>query len=150
MTTAVTAAQLAQLRRMVAEPTTTTYSDALLTTIIESYPILDENGQAPRIPGVDSIHAVTYVAYQDPLDLVANEDWIETYDLNAAAAQIWEEKAAVPAADFDMNVDGGSLHRSQVFEQCMKMARKYRAKRSANNWTANPKPDQRLPGDIWE
>lgn len=146
MTTAVTAAQIAQLRRMVAEPLTTTYSDALLTTIIESYPTLDENGEAPRIPAVDSSHAVTITVDMDVTDLVENDDWIPTYDLNAAAAQIWEEKAAVPAADFDLNVDGGNYTRSQVFEQCMKQARYYASKRKASTIKLKPEPHRRF---IW-
>lgn len=148
MTTAVTAAQIAQIRRMTAEPTTTTYSDALLTTIIEGYPTLDENGEAPRIPAADSARPVVYTAYMDPLDLVENLDWIPTYDLNAAAAQIWEEKAAVPAADFDFTADGGNYSRSQVFEQAMKQARRYAAKRKAGTITLKPQPHRRLMGSV--
>lgn len=123
-----TAAQIAQLRRMVAEPLTTTYSDALLTTIIESYPTLDPNGEVP----------VYWTATIPP----AQEDntmWVATYDLNAAAAQIWEEKAAVPAADYDFKADGGDFTRSQVFEQAMKQARYYRSRRAAG--TIYLKPD---------
>jgi hypothetical protein len=118
MTTQVTAAQIAQLRRMVAEPTQTTYADAALTTIIESYPTMDELGQMPY-----------YWSSAVPPVKTANTNWIATYDLNAAAAQIWEEKAAVPAADFDMTADGANLARSQVYEQAMKQARHYAAKR---------------------
>lgn len=148
MTTAVTAAQIAQLRRMVAEPATTTYSDALLTSLIESYPTLDENGESPRIHAADSARPVTYTAYMDPLDLIANQDWIATYDLNAAAAQIWEEKAAVPAADFDFTADGGNYSRSQVYEQAMKQARHYAAKRKAGAITLKPEPHRRMMGNI--
>jgi hypothetical protein len=148
MTTAVTAAQIAQLRRMVAEPLTTTYSDALLTTIIETYSTMDENGESPRIPAIDSHDSVTYTADMDPLDLVANEDWIETYDMNSAAAQIWQEKAAVPAADFDMNADGGNYSRSQVFEQAMKQARYYASKRKASTIKLKPEPHMRQTGEL--
>ena len=42
-----TAAEIAKLRRMVAEPTTATYSDALLTSMIEAYPHIDEYGESP-------------------------------------------------------------------------------------------------------
>lgn len=148
MTTAVTAAQIAQLRRMTAEPTTTTYSDALLTEIIESYPTLDENGEAPRIPAADSARAVTFTAYMDALDLVENLDWKPTYDLNAAAAQIWEEKAAGTAGDFDFSADGGNYSRAQVFEQAMKQARRYGAKRKAGTITLKPEPHRRLMGSV--
>jgi hypothetical protein len=142
----VTAAQIARLRRMVAElpePLAVYYSDALLTTIIESYPTLDENGEAPRIPAEDSNHTVTYTTDMDTLDLVENEDWIPTYDLNAAAAQIWEEKAATPAADFDFSADGGNYKRSQVYEQAMKQARYYNSRRKASTIKLKPFPHQR-------
>jgi len=49
MTTLVTAVQLAQLRRMVSEPTTTTYSDTLLTSYIEARAILDQLGAEPFV-----------------------------------------------------------------------------------------------------
>ena len=127
MTTQVTAAQIAQLRRMVAEPATTTYSDALLTTIIEGYACLDANGRMP-----------IYWSSTLPPVATLNPNWVATYDLNAAAAQIWEEKAAVPAADYDMNVDGGNYTRSQVYEQAMKQARHYLARRKASTWTLHP------------
>lgn len=148
MTTAVTAAQLATLRRMVGEPTTTTYSDALLTTLIEAYPTLDENGEAPRIHAIDANESVTYTADMDVLDLIANDDWIPTYDLNATASQIWMEKAAVPAADYDFNADGGNYSRSQVYEQAMKQARFYAAKRRAGTITLKPEPHMRQTGAV--
>lgn len=148
MPTAVTAAQLLTLRRMVAEPLTTNYSDALLTTIIESYPTMDENGESYRIHAADSNDTVVYTADMDVLDLVANEDWIPTYDLNAAASQVWQEKSAVPAADYDYNADGGSFSRSQVFEQAMKQARYYAAKRRASTITLKPEPHMRQTGGL--
>jgi hypothetical protein len=148
MTTAVTAAQLLTLRRMVAEPLTTTYSDALLTTIIESYPTLDENGESYRIPAIDAHEPVTITADMDLLDLVANDDWIPTYDMAAAASQIWTEKAAVPAADYDFSADGGNYSRSQAYEQAMKQARFYASKRRAGTTKLKPEPHMRMTGEI--
>jgi hypothetical protein len=127
MTTQVTAAQIAQLRRMVAEPTSTTYNDTVLTAIIENYPTIDALGQSP-----------VYWSSATPPVSTLNPYWVATYDLNAAAAQIWQEKAAVPAADYDFSVDGGSFDRSQVYEQAMKMARYYGAKRQAGTITLHP------------
>lgn len=108
----VTVAQIAQLRRLIAEPTTTTYSDALLATYIEKYPHLDEWGESP-------LDAYGY----------ANADWVATYDLNAAAADIWEEKAVLVIGKFDFSANGGSYSQSQQYEQMMKQARYYRSKR---------------------
>lgn len=110
--TQVTPLQLAQVRRMIAEPTTTTYSDALLTSYIEKYPHLDSEGEEPL----------------DENDL-ANSDWIPTYDIAAAAADIWEEKANLVITRVDFSADGGNYSMSQQFEQMMKQCRYYRAKR---------------------
>lgn len=143
-----TAAQIAQLRRMTGEALDTTYSDLLLATIIEGFPTLDENGEAPRIHAVDSARPVVYTAYMDVTDLIANQDWIATYDLNAAASAIWEEKAAAAAVDFDFSADGGNYSRSQVFDQMMKQARLFGAKRKAGTITLQPVPKRRLIGGV--
>jgi hypothetical protein len=101
-----TAAMIADLRRMVAEPTTTTYSDAQLTTFIELYPMLDTDGLTPD-----------------------ESDWDATYNLNLAAADVWQEKAAAVAANADFTAWGSAFRQSQVFTQYMDMAREYRSKR---------------------
>ena len=127
MTTSVTAAQIAQVRRMVNEPLTTTYSDAIITTYIETYPLVDENGEAPRVPSTIT-----------PGSMMVNPDWTATYDLHAAAADIWEEKAAVVSVDYDFSADGSSLSRSQVYEQMMAQARHHRSRRSPKTITQIP------------
>lgn len=48
-------------------------------------------------------------------------------DLYAAAAEIWDEKAAAVSGNYDFNADGGNFSRSQMFAQYTKMADKYRA-----------------------
>lgn len=115
-----TAAQIARLRRMVNEPDDTTYDDDLLTEYIERYPLMDERGQEPY-----TWDASTEPPTQDP-----NESWIPTYDLSAAAADIWDEKAAGVAQDFDFSADGGRYDRSQVAEMYAKRARYYRSRRA--------------------
>ena len=117
MTTLVTAAQIATVRRMVAEPSTTTYSDALITTFIETYPCIDEQGEAP----------FTFSAAVPPVHVV-NTEWMPTYDLNGASADIWQEKAATLASGYDFSADGGNYSRSQAYEQAMKQCRYYRAR----------------------
>lgn len=143
-----TADQIAQVRRMVAEPDVITYWDTLIQGIIESYPLPDENGEEPRIPIVDMVRPVVMTAYQDELDLVANPDWIATYDLNAAAADIWEEKASGVVGNFDFSADGGNYSRSQVYMQYMKQARHYRSRQSVRTIKAKPQPHRRLQGGI--
>lgn len=116
---AATAAQIAQLRRMVAEPTPTTYIDTELAGYIETYPLMDERGEQPY----------TWSSATPPAQVV-NTSWVATYDLNAAAADIWQEKAAVWADKYDFSADGGNYKVSNAYEQAMKQVRYYRAKRA--------------------
>lgn len=125
-----TAAMIARVRRMVNEPETTTYADADISAIIETYPSLDERGEEPY----------TWDNSTEPPTKDTNDNWIVTYDLNAAAADIWEEKAASVAQDFDFKADGGGYTRSQVYDQFMKSAKHYRSKRSIATITQEPYP----------
>jgi hypothetical protein len=138
MTTLVTATQLADLRRMVAEPTTATYSDATLTAIIEKYPHLDEQGEDP----------FTLSSATPPVH-VANAEWMPTYDLNAAAADVWEEKAGAVAVLYDFSADGGNYSRGQMYQSLMAQARYYRSKRTPTTmrmvkWPEEPDQSQQL------
>lgn len=109
--------EVVKLRRMVAESTSVTYSDDDLEDIIETYPVLDSEGLDPD-----------------------DDAWTATYDLNAAAAQIWEEKAAALIGLYDFNADGGSFNRSQMYEQAMKMARHYHSRKRVKTITTRPEP----------
>jgi hypothetical protein len=114
-----TAAQILQIRRMVNEPDLMgSYSDALIQTFIEKYPLLDELGEEP------------YDWIGVPPVATVNADWIATYDLNAAAADIWSEKAAAVAALYDFSADGGNYSRSQMYKMYQEQARYYRSRRS--------------------
>jgi len=118
-----TAAMLARLRRMVDEPTTTTYSDVVLSAYIEEYPLIDERGLIPyyfRVIGSGSAAAP---------DKVTTTGWLPTYDLNGAAADIWDEKAAAVAEDFSFDADGGKFSRNEVFEQYQAKARAHRSRK---------------------
>lgn len=109
--------EVVKLRRMVAESTSVTYSDDDLEDIIETYPVLDSEGLDPD-----------------------DDAWTATYDLNAAAAQIWEEKAAALIGLYDFNADGGSFNRSQMYEQAMKMARHFHSRKRVKTITTRPEP----------
>ena len=126
---AATADQIARVRRMVGEPTTADYSDALITEYIERYPLVDARGEDPWIESTTT-----------PGTLEENPDWTATYDLNAAAADIWAEKAAPLAADYNFSADGGRYDRSSAYEQFMKQSRYYRARRSIRTITQYPEP----------
>jgi len=109
-----------KLRRMVNEPDSTTYTDSDIADYIEAYPLMDERGEVPY----------TWDTSTDPPSQDDNDDWIATFDLHAAAADIWEEKAAIVAVDFDFRADGGNYSRSQVYEAYMKQARYHRSRRT--------------------
>lgn len=126
---AATAAQIARLRRMVNETTEEPYSDDDIQAYIEIYPLEDLRGEGPWIESTST-----------PGQLVENPDWAPTYDLNAAAADLWAEKAGILAADFDFNADGGQYSRSQAYEQAMKQARYFRSRRAPKTITLRPEP----------
>ena len=73
--------------------------------------------------------------------LIPNIWWIATYDLNAAAADVWDEKAGTLAANFDFSADGSNFSRSQAYEQALKQAGRYRARRSKTTITMRPDPE---------
>lgn len=123
------AEQVARLRRMVNEPTTETYSDEIVAEYIERYPLEDGRGEYPWVE-----------SETNPGTLEENPDWTATYDLNAAAADLWAEKAAITAQDFDFEADGGKYTRSQAYRQCMQQSRYYRSRRSVKTITQRPEP----------
>jgi len=48
------------------------------------------------------------------------------YNLNRAAAAMWEMKASHAVKGYDFSADGATFHRSQVYDHCMKMAQHYK------------------------
>lgn len=48
-----------------------------------------------------------------------------SYDLNAAAADVWRTKAAQAASSYDISTDNHSLSRSQIMAQALQMAEYY-------------------------
>ncbi|MBI5964933.1 MAG: hypothetical protein HY863_15750 [Chloroflexi bacterium] len=125
----VTAAQIAKVRRMCKERNSTSYSDEDIQAFIEAYPLVD-------IYGYDYRDSQNYY----PI----NPDWTPTYDLNAAAADIWEEKAGEKADEFDFSADGASYSRSQKYENAMKQARYFRSRRSHKTMQMQASPKRPL------
>ena len=125
-----TAAMVEELRRMVNEPDATTYDDDALELYIERYPVMDFLGTKPW--EADSSTR--------PPTLSENDDWIDTYDLHAAAADIWQEKGATVAEDYNITADGGSLSRGDVQNHYMQQARYHGARRKIKTITALVEP----------
>lgn len=131
-----TAAMVATVRRYVNEPDDANgYTDEQLEGIIESYPVLDERGQVPY----------TWDTSTTPPSQDANELWVPTYDLHAAAAQVWEEKAGTTAHLYTFTADGGQYVRSEASKQMMQMAKYHRARRKpgTHRLLAWPQPKSR-------
>jgi len=112
----VSAADIQALRRMTGV-TAEEYLDSELASIIERYPLPDAKGIFPE-----------------------EEGWTPRYDLNAAAADVWAEKAAGLAVEYDFSADGASFQRSQAYEQAMKQARYYRSRRAVHTVRAQAHP----------
>jgi hypothetical protein len=51
-----------------------------------------------------------------------------SYDIYKAAAEIWRQKGAYFATQFDISSDNHSMRRSQIMKQCIDMASFYEAK----------------------
>jgi hypothetical protein len=135
---AATTQQIRRLRRMVNELDTTTYTDNDLSDYIEKYPLLDELGR----------EAYTVVTGTQPPTYDRNEDWIPTYDLNAAAADVWEEKAAAVANYFDFSADGGRYSASQKHQQYMEQVEHFRSQRAITTITLHKWPPE-SPDRSW-
>jgi len=127
-----TAAMILQVRGWVNEPDDTTYDDDAITVFVERYPLLDERGEVPY----------TWDTSTEPPTQEDNDNWLPSYDLHAAARDIWEEKAGVVAVDFNFKADGGSYDRSQVYEQYMKQARYHGARRRPGTIRAHKHPKE--------
>ncbi len=125
-----TTAMRTQLRRMIAEPTKRHYDDTALDTIIEQHPLHDLNGNHPYTEDSSG-------------NLITNPDWTATYDLNAAAADIWLEKSSrATEENFDHQETSGrsALWRgkSAVTANAIKMHRLYAARRAAKSIHVQP------------
>lgn len=108
----VTAEHIARLRRMVAEPDSTTYTNDDLRAVIARYPVDDDNGQSPTNGATGANPPAPYV----------NPSWIPTYDLARAASEVWGEKAAALACKVDVSEDGQSIKLSQKYDHAAAQA----------------------------
>src|SRR5687768_10463524 len=93
-----------RLRRMVNEQTQETYSDDELASYLEAWPLVDSDGLT-----------------------TGDNGWTEAYDLHAAAADIWEEKAAAVQSKHDFSADNASFSASQMYTNAMNQAKHHRA-----------------------
>lgn len=133
-----TASDILRLRAMIDEPTGDTYDDEALAEIIERYPLTDERGVDPYWIDTST----------EPPQQVETTGWLPTYDLAAAAAEIWQRKASAAVSDIDMPHEDRNYRYSQRYDQYMRQARFYEARRSAKSAVliASPSPNRRGTG----
>ena len=112
-----------RLRRMVSELDDTTYNDDDIRAYLSNWALVDSEGRDPD-----------------------NDDWTEAYDLHAAAAEIWEEKAAKVSHQHDFSADGSSFSANQMYNNCMEMARYHAARSKMKTKRVHKKPDERASG----
>lgn len=97
----VLADDIARLRRLINEPTETYYSDTALTDYLTRNQCIDSAGRRPYA--------------NDP-------NYVTTHDVYRAAAEVWDEKAALSSAEFDYSGDGSNLSLSQLHDHALKQA----------------------------
>jgi hypothetical protein len=115
-------ALIGRLRKMVAEADEATYSNGDLEERIKACKLPDRRGENPDYLRVWPLNSQPRYA--------TNPDWIGTYDLHAAAAEIWAEKAAaIAACSFDFRTDAGSYDKSQKYDNYIRMANWHKARR---------------------
>src|SRR5688572_12149847 len=94
-----------RLRRMVNELDDTIYKDEDIASYLGMYPTVDSEGRSSD-----------------------EDEWVEGYDLHAAAANIWEEKAALVSSKHDFTADGASYSSNQMYENYMDQSRYHAAR----------------------
>jgi len=120
---AASESDIARLRRQT-NVTEAEYDDELMAEYIERYPLMDEEGYMPD-----------------------EDEWTARYDVNRAAADVWNEKAAALARDYDFSADGANYSRSQAYEQAMKQARYYLSRSAIKTVTTYKFPRTQLDDD---
>ena len=91
---------LRRLRRMIAEPTEATYTDADLIALLQEFPTARTLARTTGWPTATQVDVVVW-------------------DIHAAATRIWEDKVAalIGQGSYDIDADGQTLHRDQKLQQ---------------------------------
>lgn len=105
------------------------YTDEQISEVIARYPTVDFDGKEP-----------TRLA-DDGSSVVPNEYWLPTYDLHAAAADLWNEMAAGYITQHDFSADGGQYSRSQIYQQMMARSRYHNSRRKGKIIKVKPQSD---------
>lgn len=119
----------------------TAYSDYLIPPSVrdveyapphgdDGWRLVDSSGQAAPQHTVSLAAGV--ITFDAPTDGRTYYLDCRSYDLNGAAAEIWDQKAAAAAASVDWQSDNHRISASQEIEHCLRMAQMYRARARAS------------------
>jgi hypothetical protein len=92
----------ARLARITAAATDPTIDETELVDVLALNAFVDDDGRLPDDP-----------------------EWSGAWDLNAAAADIWRQKAALASSRITFTADGATFQRDIVFRNCLSMASYY-------------------------
>ena len=106
------AASIARVTLLGATGVRPALTPADVASIVDSHAIADSAGLAPAAPG-----------------------WAETYDVNAAVAEVFRTKAAQVAADFNFSADDASFSKGDVLAHLLEMEAKYAAMAGSSTGT---------------
>ena len=109
-----------------------------------------QNGAGSVYAGSAGTAAADYSVNYDAREITFNSDTNGTtyyltyrsYDLERAAADVWEDKAAYVAAGFDVRTDNHDLKRSQLRQSYLDMAKSYKRR-------AKPKSARFVREDVY-
>lgn len=97
------ATDIARVRRLINEPTTATYTDADIQAALERNLTFDSTGRRPWTYNGTAL---------DPL-------YVTTYDVYRTAGELWDEKAAALACQFDYSGDGANMSLKQKYDNAV-------------------------------
>lgn len=73
----------------------------------------------PKMQDADIVDALVQYALVDSAGVLPGDaGWLETYDLNGAAAEVWGWKEAAASAMVAINADGSQLNLAQITDHC--------------------------------
>lgn len=92
-----------RLKGMVAADADPVLTDGEVQQELDANKVADQDGNAP-----------------------SREAWTPTYNLNRAAARLWDVKASKAVLYVTVESDGTAINSEQVYEHCLRMAKEYR------------------------
>lgn len=101
--------------------------------------LLGASDQRPALTDPDVVSILQQFPARDVDGRTADDpDWVQTWDLYAATAEVWRVKAGRVAGDFNFSADNGRYDKGAVLAQCLEMEAKYAAMASGSTPTVAP------------